>query len=178
MEKGIPLVASNSLRCYPKDYFIVEVQKTRSGEDGEGKTRPYRFGEFDILAVSMHPSTGDWSKFMYTVGDWLLPRTEAGEEKQIKVLQPVSGVPNDVWTDDLSVCIGWFIGKEKRTVFDVASAQAKYRELMKGLRDKREAEKKILKDQKRTEKAERKAQAKQERLSKSRPPTLFDRLKE
>ena len=28
-------------------------------------TRPYRFGEFDILAVSMHPSTNDWNRFMY-----------------------------------------------------------------------------------------------------------------
>ncbi|WP_348262859.1 hypothetical protein P8935_24090 [Telmatobacter sp. DSM 110680] len=178
MEKGIPLLASNSLRCYPDDFFIVEVQKTRNGEDGEGKTRPYRFGEFDILAVSMHPSTADWSKFMYTVGNWLLPRAKAGEEKQIKVLQPVSGVPDDVWTDNLSVCIGWFLGKEKRTVFDVASAQTKYRDLMKELRDKREAEKKILRDRERAEKAEKKAQAKKEGLSKSLSPTLFDGLKE
>ncbi len=165
MEKGIALIASNSLRCYPEDFFIVEVQKTRNGKGEEGKTRPYRFGEFHILAVSMHPSTGDWSKFMYTVGDWLLPRPKAGEEKQIKVLQPVSGVPNDVWTDNLSVAIGWFLGKEKKRVFDVAGAQAKYREQMKVLRDQREAEKKLLKDR---EKAEKKA-AQQERLAKKGP---------
>lgn len=39
--------------------YVVETPRTRGGKDltsGED-TRPYRYGEFDILAVSMHPST-------------------------------------------------------------------------------------------------------------------------
>jgi hypothetical protein len=38
--------------------FVAEAQRTRTGVDtvtGQ-PTRPYRFGEFDILAVSMQPS--------------------------------------------------------------------------------------------------------------------------
>ena len=55
--------------------YVVETQKTREGTDrktGE-KTRPYRFGEFDILAVAMQPATGQWDRFFYTIADWLLP---------------------------------------------------------------------------------------------------------
>lgn len=91
LEKGVPKL------YYPKHYeegslYVVEVQKTRSGErttteklQGSAtevaaisaitvSTRPYRFGEFDILAVNMHPSSGDWKSFRYTLGSWLLPR--------------------------------------------------------------------------------------------------------
>lgn len=43
-------------------FYVVETQKTRSGQTKTGeKTRPYSFGEFDILAVSMEPATSDWS---------------------------------------------------------------------------------------------------------------------
>lgn len=76
-ERGKPLMR----RPYGPDMFIVEVQKTRSGTKRKTKqaisaetapvaseqTRPYQFGDFDILAVNMQPSTGEWTKFMYTV---------------------------------------------------------------------------------------------------------------
>ena len=78
---------------YPRHYtegslYVVEVQKARSGEktikqplrgtdeslEVKGtvteQTRPYRFGDFDILAVNMHPSFGDWKSFRYTVASW------------------------------------------------------------------------------------------------------------
>jgi hypothetical protein len=152
MDKGIPLVASKSLRCYPDDFFIVEVQKTRSGEKDAKKTRPYSFGEFDILAVSMHPSTGDWSKFMYTAGNWLLPRRKLGEEHLIKVLQPVSGTPDEVWTDDLPRCMEWFLGKEKKVVFDLPRAQTIYSAAQNALREGKKAARKAEEDRKRAEK--------------------------
>lgn len=154
MVNGIPLVASASRKCYPDDHFIVEVQKTRNGADGEKKTRPYRFGEFDILAVSMHPSTGSWSDFMYTVGSWLLPRTNPGDEALIRVLQPVSKNPNEFWTDSLPVCIDWLFRDERKVIFDLASADAAYKKLKKDLILNRLAERKALSD---TLKAERKA---------------------
>jgi hypothetical protein len=122
LEKGLPKL------YYPKHYtegtlYVVEVQKTRSGEKTTvetlqgsktklraGKsvtvqTRPYRYGDFDILAVNMHPSSGNWTDFRYTLGSWLLPRRQ--DKSLIEVFQPVAAKPNDVWTDDLGTCLAW-----------------------------------------------------------------------
>jgi hypothetical protein len=131
LEKGIPKL------YYPKHYdegslYVVEVQKTRSGEKTTKQhlpgtdatveatdsvtvqTRPYRFGDFDILAVNMHPSSGDWKNFRYTVASWLLPRVQ--DKALIEIFQPVASVPNDVWTDNLAVCLDWFASGEKHSV--------------------------------------------------------------
>ena len=131
LEKGVPKL------YYPKHYdegslYVVEVQKTRSGEKTTKQilpetettleasnsvtvqTRPYRFGDFDILAVNMHPSSGDWQNFRYTVASWLLPRAQ--DKSLIEIFQPVASVPNNVWTDDLSVCLDWFVSGENRSV--------------------------------------------------------------
>lgn len=96
--------------------YVVEVQRTRTGINratGE-KTRPYRFGEFDILAVSMQPSTNEWNSFMYTVSSWLIPR--GSDAKLIEIMQPVAPSPNEDWTDDLQTCIKWFRTGIKRTI--------------------------------------------------------------
>jgi hypothetical protein len=131
LEKGAPKL------YYPKHYeegslYVVEVQKTRSGEkttteklQGSAtkisttsaitvKTRPYRFGDFDILAVNMHPSSGNWKSFRYTLGSWLLPRPS--DNTLIEIFQPVAAAPNDVWTDDIAVCLGWLAAGEKHRV--------------------------------------------------------------
>lgn len=96
--------------------YVVEAQRTRGGIDattGEA-TRPYRFGEFDILVVSMHPSTDDWSRFMCTVGNWLVPRR--GAPTQLETLQPVSINPNDDWTDNLLTSIEWLRSGHTKTI--------------------------------------------------------------
>lgn len=96
--------------------YVVETQRTRGGRDattGEA-TRPYRFGEFDILAVSMHPSTGDWSRFMCTVGNWLVPRR--GAPAQLETLQPVSINPDDDWTNNLLTSIKWLRSGHMKTI--------------------------------------------------------------
>jgi hypothetical protein len=98
------------------EFYVVETQKTRAGNDaatGEA-TRPYRFGEFDILAVSMEPTTGDWSQFRYTVGNWLIPRPKS--PTLIAVLQPVSLEANDDWTDSLVTAISWFTSGHRKTI--------------------------------------------------------------
>ena len=61
--------SSAANRHYPQDMYVVEVQKTRGGFDPQTNedTRPYRFGEFDILAVITHPSTHDWNRFLFTL---------------------------------------------------------------------------------------------------------------
>lgn len=101
-ENGIPVKKSG--------YYVVETQRTRGGERrGEQgideRTRPYRYGEFDVLAVCLYPSTGRWDEFRYTVGDWLQPKAE--DRKSLATYQPVSPEPNDDWSDDLSTCVEW-----------------------------------------------------------------------
>jgi hypothetical protein len=95
--------------------FVVETQKTRSGKDKKGKdTRPYRFGEFDVLAVCLHPSTGDWESFVYTVGNWLLPRED--NKKLIAVYQPANPSATQDWTNDFGTAVSWFRSKTKKTI--------------------------------------------------------------
>jgi hypothetical protein len=132
LEKAVPKL------YYPDHYeegslYVVEVQRTRGGRkktkrpfpgtgttletiDDVEETRPYRFGDFDILAVNMHPSSGNWKNFRYTIASWLLPRAE--DHALIEILQPVAAVPNDVWTDNLWICLDWYASGEKRSVLN------------------------------------------------------------
>ncbi|MEX2235221.1 MAG: hypothetical protein WD824_23865 [Cyclobacteriaceae bacterium] len=102
-----PMTANQASRKFSKELFVVETQKTRGGIDIATKedTRPYRFNEFDILAVSMQPSTGKWMSFMYTVGNWLIP--QEGHPKKMYKFQPVSPIPNNDWTDNFETCVKW-----------------------------------------------------------------------
>ncbi|KAA3650655.1 MAG: hypothetical protein DWQ11_16460 [Proteobacteria bacterium] len=88
------------------DHFVVETQRTRGGKNADGTdTRPYRFGEFDLLAVAMHPSTNNWSDFLYTVERWLVPTP--GANQLVFKYQPVPKAPNNLWTDNLETAIDW-----------------------------------------------------------------------
>ena len=105
-ERGAPVVRNGKRYGFGPEVFMTETQKTRTGTDGEeNQTRPYRFGEFDILAVSMQPSTGKWNRYMYTLGRWLLPGKKAGE---MATLQPLTMQPGEFWTDDFRVAARWF----------------------------------------------------------------------
>jgi hypothetical protein len=87
-----PMMARQAYRFLPADMYVVETQKTRGGSNRTtgGSTRPYRFGEFDLLAVSMQPFTN----VSDTVADWLLPsRTNRSE---ILKFQPVATAPRAV----------------------------------------------------------------------------------
>ena len=104
-ERGAPVVKDGKRFGFGSEVFMTETQKTRTGTDGEAsQTRPYRYGEFDILAVSMQPSTGRWDRYMYTLGRWLLPGKSEGE---MATLQPVTKVPNVFWTDDFRTAAHW-----------------------------------------------------------------------
>jgi hypothetical protein len=111
-----PMMACEGYTRLPKDMFVVETQRTRGGTDPRTKedTRPYRFREFDILAVSMHPSTNDWTAFMYTVAGWLLPRPE--NKRLLLKFQPVAAAPNTDWTDSLETCILWLRSGKRRRI--------------------------------------------------------------
>lgn len=106
-----------SPRRYVRELYVVEVQKTRSGKKrqegaadasvkGDESTRPYRLGDFDILAVNMQPATRKWNDFRYTLGSWLTLRKS--NPHLIEIFQPVSLQPNNLWTDKLDVCLEWF----------------------------------------------------------------------
>lgn len=102
-ERGAPLIKKGARYGYNSDVFIVETQKTRTGNDAkEGKTRPYRFGEFDILAVSMQPSSGRWDTFMYAPTPRLLA---AKDTALLATYQPISQGPSRVWSDDFVVAV-------------------------------------------------------------------------
>lgn len=104
-EKGKPVVKDGARFGFEGDVYMTETQKTRTGNDGDEKTRPYRYGEFDVLAVSMQPSTGKWDRYMYTLGRWLLP---GKGENEMATMQPVSMKPNEFWTDDFAAVAAWF----------------------------------------------------------------------
>lgn len=79
---------------------VVEVQRTRTGNKNGESTRPYRFTEFDLLAVAMQASTGSWHSFMYVPTKNLTPKRDKPEE--IETFQSVPEFGDDgVWTSDL-----------------------------------------------------------------------------
>jgi hypothetical protein len=109
------MMASEGYRRLSAGKLVVETQRTRAGKGVEGAdTRPYRFGEFDVLAVSVEASTNDWTQFRYTVERWLLPR-EMDPSLLLK-FQPVSLEPDGDWTDRLSVAIEWFQSDIVKTI--------------------------------------------------------------
>lgn len=104
-ERGAPVVEKGKKYGIDGNVFTTETQKTRTGNDANGLTRPYRYDEFDILAVSMQPSTGKWDRYMYTLGRWLIAGKNPNE---IATKQPVAMAPNEFWTDDFTVAARWF----------------------------------------------------------------------
>ena len=73
-----------------KGKWIVEVQKTRKGEKGGQKTRPYRFTDFDVIAVCKWASTDDWANFSYCLSKDLLPG-----KKDASVIYTYQPIPKD-----------------------------------------------------------------------------------
>jgi hypothetical protein len=115
LKNHIPMMSNQGYRFLSSNMFVVETQRTRGGKDKIGQdTRPYRFGEFDILAVSMQPSTNSWNTFMYTVSDWLLSRP-TNENLMLK-FQPVSKQANEDWTDSFDIVVKWFRSGEKKKI--------------------------------------------------------------
>jgi hypothetical protein len=108
--------ANEEYRWLSADMFAVQTQRTRGGKDhrtGED-TRPYCFGEFDILAVATEPSTQRWDTFLFTVSRWLIPRPT--NSQLLLKFQPVPVSPNDDWTDSFEVCVDWFRSSIKKTI--------------------------------------------------------------
>jgi len=112
-----PMMANKGYKFLPPNMYVVETQRTRGGTDlrtGEN-TRPYKFDDFDILAVSLHPSTNDWSRFFYTVCSWLIPRLE--NERLLLKFQPVPNQCDENWTDDFLACVRWLRSNQKKCMY-------------------------------------------------------------
>lgn len=86
--------------------YVVEVQRTRGGERAGISTRPYRFGEFDLLAVCMWASTGDWHSFLYAPAARLV--ADPSDKTIIKKFQAVPNYEKgdgDVWAKSLTTAL-------------------------------------------------------------------------
>ena len=114
----VPWMANNAMkstRQWPANHYVVEVQRTRGGADAQGQgTRPYRFGEFDVLAVSSGASTGHWHAFSYTLADWLL--AEPSDPTQILKYQPVPPHDTDSWTTNFLSAVTWLRSGVKKKI--------------------------------------------------------------
>ncbi|MFZ4407360.1 MAG: hypothetical protein ACOYOH_08465 [Paracraurococcus sp.] len=115
---GVPLRAVDvSKRFFPNgaSFWVAEVQRTRTGRATDGQlTRPYRFGDFQILAVNLQPSTNNWGDFMYTVADWLIPYGK--NANFINTFQPVSPSKDGDWTDSFEECVHWLQNTRRRQI--------------------------------------------------------------
>lgn len=111
---GQPMLVRRGRHSAASPMYVVETQRTRGGTKLGSETRPYRFGEFDILVVSVQPATGDWSHFRSTVANWLITRPE--DKRQLAKFQPVAIDPNDDWTDHFAQAVAWFRSGDSKTI--------------------------------------------------------------
>ena len=108
---GTPLIAHEARKTLGNDMYVVETDKTRKGQKGNGNTsekedtRPIQFGDFDLLVVCMWPVTNEWEDFLIAPQSWLLPRTKLADAKKLFTMQPVPPKANDDWTDDLTEAV-------------------------------------------------------------------------
>jgi len=111
-----PMAANEAYRRFDPNYFVVETQRTRAGKiaGSQASTRPYRFDEFDILAVSMEPSTKNWCDFRFTLSRWLLP--DPKNPSCMLKFQPVAARADDDWTDNLLECLQWLRSDIQKTI--------------------------------------------------------------
>jgi hypothetical protein len=124
LEKQFPKLAHRmrAFRLLPTDCYIVETQRTRGGQTKDGeKTRPYRFEEFDILGVCLHPSTNNWQDFVYTPAPWLIP--SADNRNCIATYQPVSATESEEWTRDFNTCVTRFRSGIKKRLFGLGPSK-------------------------------------------------------
>lgn len=105
-ERQQPKVDARLTQATGSTVYVVETQRTRNGqaatESGDMEaTRPYRFGEFDVLAVCLQPSSGNWSDFIYCASKRLVARPT--DTKLLAVMQPVHLDGSRGWTRSLDV---------------------------------------------------------------------------
>lgn len=101
-QAGVPKVGNDGA-------FVVEVQRTRSGIKDGVKTRPYRFGDFDLIAVCMEPSTKSWTSFQYALASELQPSpSDANVISTFQRVPAYAAEDTGIWTSNLEKALGRF----------------------------------------------------------------------
>lgn len=101
-EKGVP-----KLHRRNADIFVVETQRTRTGRAADNsQTRPYAVDDFDVLAVSLQPSVGDWISFIYCAVRDLAVRPE--NPRLLQVMQPFPASGSNLWSQDFEHAVRRF----------------------------------------------------------------------
>jgi hypothetical protein len=136
----LQLEAGKPRRQHPQngqgDRYVVQVQKKLSRarvvkgglnaehrETGESKlsqARAYRFEDFDILAVNLHPATRRWTEFRFALSTRLTARKD--QPSLIAASQLASLDPVGLWTNDFAVCLDWLLKETAGTAIRGTSA--------------------------------------------------------
>jgi hypothetical protein len=102
LEKGNPKYFRNRPDC-----FVVETQRTRGGKRPDKQlSRPYRITEFDVLAVCLHPSSNDWTSFLFCAVIDLVVRK--ADPTMLEVFQPVPVNGSESWSRDFEYVVRRF----------------------------------------------------------------------
>lgn len=102
-KSGIPMIDARMSKITGSKVFVVETQRTRTGKrtTAEGdptQTRPYRFADFDILAVCLQPYSRKWDDFIYCPTRKLVARKD--DTSLLAVMQPIFNSKDSPWTSD------------------------------------------------------------------------------
>lgn len=101
-ERQVPKIYKGQMG--PPPVYVVETQRTRNGTLPDGSpSRPYRFHEFDVIAVCLHASTGSWEDFIFCASEDLLARRS--NPAWLEVIQPVYLDRPQVWSRDFGALV-------------------------------------------------------------------------
>lgn len=101
-ERQIPKIYKGQVG--PPPVYVVETQRTRNGTLPDGSpSRPYRFHEFDVLAVCLHASSGNWDDFIFCASRDLLARRSNPE--MLEVIQPVYLDSPQIWSRNFEAIV-------------------------------------------------------------------------
>lgn len=115
LEKGMPKYFRGRTDC-----FVVETQRTRGGKRPDKQlSRPYRITEFDVLAVCLHPSSSDWTSFLFcAVADLVVRKADL---TMLEVFQPVPVNGSESWSRDFEHVVRRFRQQANATSVDDAT---------------------------------------------------------
>jgi hypothetical protein len=103
-EKQVPKIYRGLVG--PPPVYVVETQRTRNGTLPDGSpSRPYRFHEFDVIAVCLHASSGNWEDFIFCATGDLLPRRT--NPNWLEVIQPIYLDRPQKWFRDFEALVAY-----------------------------------------------------------------------
>lgn len=99
---GQPIFTQDISKKLPAGFYVSEIQRCRNGFDRKGfSTRPYKFTDFDILAVCLEPVTKDWHDFTFCLTSNLL----ADPKHPSNIFKYQAIELNQCWNREIEECI-------------------------------------------------------------------------